>query len=103
MSRFKYGRIKRKAIQLIREAGAAFTVETDGKKRRGHMVMDGVESGWRDDLLIETETATCMCTIEVKQGDVLFFNQLRTRYRVTDVTPEQPNGVVLYWTVTISR
>lgn len=103
MSQFNYAKTKKKAQKVIRNAGAAFIVERNGRKKRGYMVMDGVEKGWRDDHLTETETATCICDIEVLQGDVLRFAKLKTEYRVLDSSPEQPNGEPLFWNVSISR
>lgn len=103
MAQFDYKKITKKTKKLIRAAGAQFTVGRNGRKRRGYMVMDGVEKGWRDDHLTETETATCICDIEVLQGDVLMFTKLRVEYRVVDSSPEQPNGEPIYWNVSISR
>jgi len=103
MARFNYRKMTKQARKTIRNAGAAFVVEQDGRKRRGYMVMDGVEKGWRDDHLTETETASCLCDIEVNQGDILNFTSLRTRYRVVSCSPEMPDGNVIYWNVDISR
>ncbi len=103
MAQFNYSKITKKARKVIRDAGAPFVVVHDGRKKRGYMVMDGVEKGWRDDHLTETETGTCLCDIEVFQGDVLSFTKLRTEYRVVDCSPEQPDGVPIVWNVSISR
>ena len=103
MSQFNYRKITQKARKAIRDAGAPFIVEHNERKKRGYMVMDGVETSWRDDQLTETETGTCLCDIEVFQGDVLRFTKLRTEYRVLDCSPEQPNGEPIFWNVSISR
>ncbi|WP_394239873.1 hypothetical protein [Vibrio astriarenae] len=102
MARFNFPKITQQARQIIREAGAQFVMKNDKRKRKGYVVMDGVQTSWRDDHLTETETATCMCDIEVPNGAELYFPKLKRTYRVIDCAPEMPNGDVIYWSVTIS-
>ena len=103
MSKINYNRVRRKAHKLIRDNGAEFIVERDGRKTRGYAVQDGRTEGWDADMLVSETTATFYSTVEVTKGELVYFTGAKQRFQVIDCTPDDPTGVApIIWTITAS-